>query len=412
VANEKYLAVIGLSENETAHLRLLLRKVAGQLDPGWRWGSEESADLIIVDPSELPGQIGRNRAFSSGRRCAVFHADEPLRNGELRLARPLKADDLVKTLNSIGSPSFDLGTPVLRASDDFYALDSLDPNFALEEDPADGRMQQRETTPAMGLDELLQPDTEASKPQFAVPHNLDADTRIQRGSRAVSARGDRRIADSVRGMRAPSDRLEGINIAATEEIDAGAQKLSHPLRDYLRQSLLGGPARTSLEGASDLVLDPKAGMFYADGGLSGLAAFCRRDLPRAAWRQVTTQELARLRAQHPPRPYANLIWLDALVQAQGHLARHLDPGGRYHLKGTALKDADFPHHARITAALVTGGKLNEIAATAHAPMADVFDVVSAYAAIGQIEVEGRLSRHAEPAKPGFFARLRKPFAKK
>jgi hypothetical protein len=415
VATEKYLAVIGLGEAETAHLRLLLRKVAANLDQSWRWGTEDNADLIIVDPSDLPGQIGRNRAFSSGRRCAVFHADEPLRSGELRLARPLKADDLVHTLNSIGSPSFDFGAPVLRASasDDFYALDSLDPSFAPGEDTAvAARAGSGDAIPALGLDELLQPDSEAGKPRFAVPHNLDAETRVERGSRSISARGDRRIADSVRGIRGPDGKPEGINIAASEDVDPAAANARHPLGDYLHQNLLGGPARASLPGATDLVLDPKTGMFHAEGGLSALAAYCRSDLPRSAWRQVTTQELARLRAQQPARPYANLLWLDAFIRSDGHLARHLDPGGRFRLTGSALDDADFPHHARIVAALEHAAKLNEIAAAAQAPMADVFDVVSAYAAIDRIQVEGRHAHRVEPGKQGLFARLSKSFSRK
>ncbi|MGH8042933.1 MAG: hypothetical protein ACREPN_12935, partial [Rudaea sp.] len=88
MAIEKYLAVIGLSEEETAHLRLLLRKISGELKQNWRWGTEENADLVVVNPAELAGQIARNRAFSGGRRCAVFDNDEALRSGEIRLHKP------------------------------------------------------------------------------------------------------------------------------------------------------------------------------------------------------------------------------------------------------------------------------------------------------------------------------------
>ena len=45
-------------------------------------------------------------------------------------------------------------------------------------------------------------------------------------------------------------------------------------------------------------------------------------------------------------------------------------------------------------------------------MAVVFDIVTAYDAIGLIEVESRLSRHAPPPpKSGLFSRLRNPFSK-
>jgi hypothetical protein len=258
---------------------------------------------------------------------------------------------------------------------------------------------------------LFKPDSEAAKPLFAVPLQIDAETRIERGSRTVSARSDRRIADSVRGMRAPEGKPEGINIADADEADANSASSKHPLRDYLRKNLLGGPARAALEGAPELVLDPKAQSFHASGGLAALAAYCKVDLARSAWRPVTTQDLSRLRAQQPARPYAHLQWLDAFVHAAGRLARHLDPGGRFRLKGSALTGADVPHHAKVVAALAAPAKLNEIAAASGAPMAAVFDLVTAYDAIGLIEVQSRLSRSAPPPKSGLFSRLRNPFSK-
>lgn len=410
MASDKYLAVIGLSEEDTAHLRLLLRKMASGLQQNWRWGSEENADLVVVDPTHLAGQIARNRAFSSGRRCAVFDAAEPLRDGELRLA--LKGESLVAALNDIGSPSFSFGAPLQRASDEFYASDAFNPAFELEEDEAaTARAQHRDENPALGLDELLKPDSEAAKPQFAVPMNLDEGTSIQRGGRAPSARGDRRIADSVRGIRGPEGRPEGINIAAgmdAEPTIAG----KYMLRDYLDRHLLGGPARARLDGAPDLILDPKHRQFYAVGALPALLPYCSREFAASAWQPVTTQELARQNQQQAAQPYEHLLWLDAYVHAEGRLSRHLDPGGQYRLTGAALSGASFPHHARVVAALAAPSKLNEIAATSGASMAEVFSLVSAYAAIGRIEVRGRLPRHATPEPTGLLARLRKPFSRR
>jgi len=178
VASEKYLAVVGLTEEETARLRLLLRMVAGQLENRWRWGTEENADLVIVDPAELAGQIARNRAFSSGRRCAVFSEAEALRQGELRLAKPPKAEDLAGVLNGTASGAESLSATVLQQNDEFYDLDALTPEFELEEADAPSA-RGREKTPAMGLDEFLKPDEAAKKPQFAVPIDLNDDTLIE-----------------------------------------------------------------------------------------------------------------------------------------------------------------------------------------------------------------------------------------
>ena len=117
MASEKYLSVIGLSDEDTAHLRLLLRKIYGHLDNHWRWGAEENADLIIVDPSELSGQIARNRAFSGGRRCAIYDEKEPLRDGEARLARPLKDENLIAVLNGNAETGVGLGALVAVRDD-------------------------------------------------------------------------------------------------------------------------------------------------------------------------------------------------------------------------------------------------------------------------------------------------------
>ena len=57
VANEKYLAVIGLSEEDTAHLRLLLRKLAGNLPKTeLALGTKGNTNLIIITPVDLAGQ--------------------------------------------------------------------------------------------------------------------------------------------------------------------------------------------------------------------------------------------------------------------------------------------------------------------------------------------------------------------
>ena len=201
-------------------------------------------------------------------------------------------------------------------------------------------------------------------------------------------------------------------VARAQESDANATASGkHALREYLHKPLLGGPARANLDGVPELVLDPKERVFHAAGALTALAPYCRVELAQSMWRPVTSQDLARLRAQQPARPYAHLQWLDALVHAGGRLAGHLDPGGRYRLKGSALAATGALHHDAIVNRLATPAKLNEIASDSSAPMAAVFDLVSAYAAIGLIDVEGRLSRNAPPPKSGLFSRLRNPFGK-
>jgi len=412
VASERYLAIVGLNEEDTAHLRLLLRMVVGQLEHRWRWGTEENADLVIIDPDELAGQIARNRAFSSGRRCAVYSESEPLRDGELRLSRPLKAENLTAVLSGSVSSAPPLASPLVQQKDDFYGLDTLGPEFELEdEDTATARSHQREDNPALGLDELLKPDEAARKPQFAVPGQLDDDTLIE-GTGGMSRRGERRVADSVEGFRKPG-KQEGINMSAP--VKRGAPTVDHgrhTLREYLGGNLLGGPATFSIEGAPPLTLDPKEKVFHAAGPLSALAPYCKEALPQSGWKRVTTTELAQLRTTQRAQPYSRLIWLAALERSEGRLASHLDPGGRYKLKRWSEIEHENPRHMRIATAMKEPAKLNEIATASGAPMAEVFAVVSAYDAIGMVDVERRLPRHDAPSRPGgLLSRLRKPFGK-
>lgn len=406
MSTEKYLVVIGLDDEDTAHLRLMLRAVGGQLDDKWRFGTEDSADLFVVDPSDLAGQIARNRAFSSGRRCVVVGSEE-LREGESRLERPFKSDALLTVLNSTSASGVS-SESVNRFNTEFYDIDSFNPDFEIEDDQAaEARSRQRDANPAPGLDELLRPDTEAAKPQFAVPINLNEDTSLSYAD-SSSARRENRLNDSVQGLRR-EDKLEGINLARGA---AGNESGMFPLRKYLEGNLLGGPATATLEGAPPLTLDPKEKQFYSPGSLRELSPYCRRDFSREAFRTLTSQELQRQRAEYTTHPYSQLIWLDVLVRSGGRLAGHLDPGGRFRLKIYPKSEKEFPKHAAIVNALQVPAKLNEIAATARASMGDVFDVVNAYDAIGLIEVERRLPRHSEPEKPaGLLARLRKPFGR-
>jgi hypothetical protein len=51
-----------------------------------------------------------------------------------------------------------------------------------------------------------------------------------------------------------------------------------------------------------------------------------------AWKKLTTSEFNQARTSAPSRPYWHLRWLHALLQSNGRLAAHLDPGGTYRLK--------------------------------------------------------------------------------
>lgn len=412
MAREKFLAVIGIDEEDTAHLRLLLRMAAPKLEHRWRWGSEENADLVIVDPAHLQGQIARNRAYSSGRRCAVFSGDEPLRDGELRVSKPLKVENLIEALAAGTSNAVGTHPPVMQQKADFYDPDAFTADFELEEDEVThARAQQRDPNPAPGLDDLFKPESESRKPQFAVKVNIGPETRIQ-SAPARSQRSEQRVADSIDGLRKQKVKPEGINLGESGVDASESAANTRSLRDFLGDHALGGPSGITLPDAPELILDPKTRTFHAAGSTAGLVAYCKQPLLRSMWRQVTSSELARIREERPGRPYSQLVWLDVLVHSAGRLASHLDPGGRYKIKHWPETTRDFPHHHRIATALSQPAKLNEIANSTGVPMGEVFDLVNAYDAIGLIEVEPRTSRHKPEEPKGLMSRLAGLFGKK
>lgn len=419
MTNDKYLAVIGLSEQDEAHLRLLMRRAAiDHLSYMWRWGSEDKADLIIVDPADFGGQMARNRAFNSGRRCAILGNDEELRDGELRLSRPLKVESVAELLNEVGAAgAFEDAGAIIPNARNFYEDENLEPVVEPEAEAEEVELdlesgEQREARPAEGLDDLLKPDSAAKKPAFSVPLEIKEDTTLEATRRVATARREKRLADAGEGLRR-SDRPPGeINLSAPAQLEPPpAASVATTLRDYLRGNLLGGPATISLRNAPALTLDPKARVWHStSNSLQALAPYCRQTLPQREWHALTTTELARVREQYPAQPYSRLLWLATLVNSGGRLSAHLDPGGRYRLKDGALVETESPTHARIGNVMQSMAKLNEIAAVSGASMAEVFDVINAYEAIHALETEKRQPRYNDSSpgdSGGLLSKLRK-----
>jgi hypothetical protein len=411
VTSDKYLVVIGLNDEDEAHLRLLMRRAAiDHLSHMWRWGSEDKADLMIVDPTTFEGQMARNRAFNSGKRCAILGTHE-LRDHEVRLAHPLKLEAVAELLNEVGAASeFEGAGDIIPSAQNFYDLEELDPVGIEDEVELNLESgQQREARPAQGLDDLLKPELAAAKPAFAVPLELKQDTTIEGGSHRATARREKRQADAGSGLRRPDRGPSEINLSPTPSFEPAAPQAPSTLRDYLRGNLLGGPATLALHGSPSLTLDPKSRVFHsASNSLQALVPYCKHALPRRDWHPLTTAELAHVRATQPAQPYSRLIWLATLVQSGGRLAAHLDPGGRYKLKDGVQPETEVPTHARIGKVMRDMAKLNEIAAVSGASMAEVFDVINAYEAIHALETERRQPRHNESdSSSGLLSKLRK-----
>lgn len=366
--------MIGVPDEEAAHLRLLLRSCAADLQQEWRMGDENGADLLVVDSQSFGGQMARTRALGAGVRCAVF-SDGPVEDAELVLARPLRRADVVSMLNRAGSAA-ERDAAIAPQADDFYTRDFGD----------------ADATPA-------RPDAQTSEATPATPAAL---TGLDHALRHQPA--ELREGGGVRVEAEPPPR----KYASREEMleDTAPRRL----REFLDGDLLKAPVRYGLRGAPALTLDPKNRVAHAAAGLAALAPYCSARWRRCDWQPLTNAELADARETEEPHGYARLVWLDVLLGSGGQLASHLDPGGTYRLKQWVEIEKDLGRYFRIGSALLQPMRLHEIAAAAEAPMADVFDFVNACDAIGLIEWQPRTRRdHAGASKPSLFGKLRKSF---
>jgi len=381
VSRPRILAVIGVSDEETAHLRLLMRKGLAGLDSEWQLGGEQGADLLIVDHDSLAGRMARARAQATGVRFAVF-SDAPVDDADLVLARPLRTANLRDVLNraSGGQASSAIGANTA----DFYTRDLGDEGGQAADSVAG-------EVAAHGLDDLLRPSPiELRTPAVPLP--------------------EAGLGHAVPPPRTPADVARAR--ARTTSDGLLADTTPHDLRAYLDQDLLRMPARFALPGMAPLVLDPKNKVAHVEAGIATLEAYCRARWRPCDWESVTSSELSALRAKAPAQPYSRLVWLYVLLHSGGQLARHLDPGGTYRLVQWTEIDRELGRYFRVATALLQPLRLHEIAAASGAPMADVFDVVNAYDAIDLIEWKPRARRDdGQPTPSSLLSKLRNPFGK-
>jgi hypothetical protein len=299
-----------------------------------------------------------------------------------------------------------------------------------------GRARVTGEMPVVGLDELIHGDplVEPEKPKPLI----QADTTVARGSSEPSKRSEGR-ADIARhrvvsGTDMPAGvigvgpvnvapvalpaRKDGAPAVPSPAVKAEAEETrGHRLNEYLEGELIASPTQLQLPDQPTLTLDPKKRVYHAEGDLAGLEAYALQLLPRSLARIAGSSELTRVRESQPARTYDELRWLAARAQAGGRLASRLDPGGTYQVSAPVQIDPAYHAHGAIVAALATPARLHEVTATSKASMEQVFDVVSAYDAIGRLKwtPRQRLAPEPppEPTKPGgALSRFKWPFGKK
>jgi hypothetical protein len=152
-------------------------------------------------------------------------------------------------------------------------------------------------------------------------------------------------------------------------------------------------------GIPPLLIDPITDTFHSTARLVELEPYFLELVSGRERRRIGGAQLAAFRKAVPGRPLVRLRWLHALLRSNGWLAAHLDPSADYRLRSWFPLDADYRKQHRIATTLLRGAQLHRIAAAAKAKMADVFDVVNAYDALGLIECK-RQSIYDTPIEAG------------
>ncbi len=403
MTRELAIDYIGPSDEDRAHLRLLMRKLGDSLASRWRWGEEHRADALFIDPATLAGQMARTRAQESGVRCILLDAVVATAASETILQRPFRADTLRAALDRVASLRLGGAADAPAPAQGSITLE-LEPQWPAVDGGllAVGRPQRG---PA-----VLQPSHDDAESLFRRPMIGERDTGALTLPTLSTASVAAVAAPTARSVfRGASEPAGGIQQAVSPAAPRPRKDSGHALREFLDGDLLGGPSRIVREGLPHLALDPKEQAFHADAPLAGLKPYLQLALRSSDWQPLTNSQLRELREHAPARDYLHLRWLDRMHLAAGQLPRHLDPGGSYLLRAPFEVAADFPAQQRIVRALSRPIRLHELAAAASVRMVDVFDAVAALDGIGLIECRARerLRRAGDPASPapaGLLAR--------
>jgi hypothetical protein len=357
MSTKRIIQCVGTNEQDTAHLRLLMRVTRKEVRDSWSWGTESRADLVIVDTLRLIGDSAMRRAAQRGIDCAqVIGANDPKPAG-LFLRRPLQREAFVALLNRVGAgggAAVDIDT----WSDEFLDLDLGRPDLSQLESDHPGVRSFRSDDAEMQADSGSMHSGEPTRDPSA--EFIRAIERIKSGHAVDPSGDDQANLPHVEGVFDP----EYENVVETG-IDENA---TFPLIYYLEKGVLTGPARFSLPGLPSLLLDPDEQLFWSKGSLPMLEQYAREPLRFGDWLRLDRYEFQ-----------------DAFIHSKGFLAKHLDPGGNYRLTNRLDLTLDYPRAFRVGAIMGTPRQLHEISRVSAVGLAEVFDVINAYEAIGYVE---------------------------
>jgi len=383
---EHIVEFVGGQEEEIAYLRLSLRKAARQLLETWRLRREDDShvDLLVIydagDPGSAPlaGEIAQRRvrlidpAFgAAGMETAPW---------------PLALETLIRLLN-LSSAGIDIpaatAAPVIQhniydelfepapaqrwltGDHDLAHLPNLDFNDTWQPPPLPA-----ESALMLEAENLFRREVE--------PGSRDAFKSIRLQNRVQPQSHDA----NTSGSAAAADRQELAGTQADARYKLGPQEAEqrHPLASYLGDRLLPGPARIEACHVV-LTLDPRNRQYYATGSLRTFEDCCREALRRGDWQSVSFTEIAELKMRLKPRPYAELQWLCAYLDANAATAEFAATT-RYRLIQQIELADDYPRAAWIARELAQRCTLEVAAAAAGAPLAEAQRVAAAFDTLG------------------------------
>lgn len=386
---ERIIDIVGCSEEEVARLRLLFRMGAARFASRWRFSDTDSPDLVLLDPESALGRAAREVAQQAQRPyiCIVDLGTEDGPDWALR--RPLKLDAIVRMINLLCAPApapAATGPAILSQGENFFEMDLGDAAPAAADD---GLPQVRLPEIVRGIgahdvEALFKRDPLADSVERLVPHRIDASTAIEYTEGPTLRTSARMDETAERLGRRENEQAPDIDPALRR--NSVQDTRSFPLVEYLSKPVLGAPERIELPGLPWLVLDPVTQSYHADCDLPALELYSLQELPRAAFKPLTSAELNQLRQRHPAKPWLRLRWQARYLTSNGKLSSQLDPGGSFRIEHPLELARDYPGAYRVSTALLREMQpLHEIAKQAKASMTEVINVVNAYEAVSLLE---------------------------
>ncbi len=373
MAVERLFHCVGLTDEDSAHLRLLLRAARTQLQDGWSWGAEGKADVVIVDARRLLGESARRRAQQRDVPCAqVIDPRDAVPTG-MFLRRPLKREALVTLLNGVSVGNVTTVGPVTAWGDDEFDFDIGTIDLSALEARHPGQHDARA--------HRIDPDQVAAAAKMtAVELAIDL-------SRMPSLQLSDDGPEAVVGIAgAPTNgAVAALTANPDEDFEPIDPKASYTLLDFLERRLLRVPSRVTLPGTPTLAVDPLRRVFLTQGSLSAMEPYARRSWQHADWEPLSVSEAGGLERSSFTKPWVALVWMYHFIHSKGMLSKKFNLAGEFRLLNRFNVVVKYPLVHRVGSQLVAPRKLHEVARLSRVDIDLVYDVINAYDAVGYVE---------------------------